>query len=197
MRVRSFLFMIFFSIFASGCASTSITGKKSSTFNGEVDSALVVIVDFWISKSDPSISSSASRNDPAVSGEIDSFMKYFAGRCSDRWPQIFSANDKQFKVARKSIIQPASFSYESNFILLIQPYSVIYRHGMNNIKFKAALTERVSARPVWEGTIDYTPTYSGDNGIDGSVDELAKSLLTQLKNDGVITLSSPEIKLPK
>lgn len=196
MSVRSYLSAIFLVLFATGCASVSVTGKKANDFNGKVDSTQVIIVDFWQSKADPSVSSEFARNDPEVSKGIDAFMKYFASRSSHRWTPIFAINEKPFKITRASIMQPGNFKLDSDFVLLIRPYSVIYNHGMNNVTFKATMTARGSPTPLWEGDIDFTPTHSRENGMDDSIDEFAKVLLEELRADGVITLPFAEIKMP-
>lgn len=180
----------------SGCASVNISGKRSKDFSGKVDSVQVIIVDAWQSKTDPSVSSEFAKNNPEVSREIDGFMKYFASRCSYRWTRIFALNDMPFKVTRASIIQPTSYRFDSNFVLLIQPYFAFYKHGMNNVKFKASITARDTSTVLWEGVIEFTPAYSSENGIDDSVDEFAKTLLGKLKEDGVVTLPFAEIKMP-
>ena len=196
MSVRSCLSAIFIVLFVAGCASVSVSGKKSNDFNGKVDLVQVIIVDFWQSKADPTVSSEFARNDPEVSKGIDAFMKYFASRCSHRWTQIFSINEKPFRITRASIIQPGNFKLDSDFVLLIRPSSVIYNHGMNNVTFKATMNARGNATPMWEGVIDFTPTHSRENGMDDSIDEFGKVLLEKLRADGVITLPFAEIKMP-
>ncbi len=196
MRIVSFLFLPLLALTIAGCATVSASGKKSSSFNGEVHSALVVIDDYWLSKGDTSLSVWLPRNDSAVSTEIDTQIKYIAGRCMQRWQQIFDLNDISFKVVRKSIMQP-SFSSNYNYVLVLKPTNVIYNHGINNFTFKSAMFEKGTADPIWQGAIEFTPAYTQKSGIDDSVDELAKGILVQLEKDRIITLPSPEIKVPE
>lgn len=184
--LRALAVLCLIGLLLTGCTTTDIRGEK-------VGDSTLPIQKILVFADDSSRFQGQSTYNPS-SVSLNTTTKKIFQALEARLPIIFKLNGLEADVQLSSK-QVVATSPPPSHVITLTPKAGNKVNLMTRVHMEGQLYEARSKRTLWKGTISYGGLVAETTG-NGSADAFAKTLLIQLKKDGVLNYSTSEPIMP-